>query len=280
MIRKMAFVAGNFDELPPHTQEIVNDAYAKQVKKKLYKMLKATRKKLGRTPKTKQLRRLNPKTAKIVEEEYTKLKYSRTYIVNSKNKTFEGGFRQEGYDKDNLWEGLKQLKYVNAQNWLDNELPPPSPEEEIVIPPSVLENIINRIKEIGHPMKYPERRASWEKALTDILEHTKNNVSNLTQEDLKMAEKFKEIMSVDYKEYTYTDPVTRGVRQGRSSKTTGAKGRHMDEIDSIIQYIRENMGNEELKSWQKTLKASQSLADYISRILEEMGYDANQIKVS
>lgn len=267
MIRKMAnkYVYPN---LPPPIKTQVDEWYEDKGKKQVKAYLKKTGVK-------------NPRQTTLdkINQLLMNLKEGNLYLTSNDDE-FKGPYRTNGFNPNDPKDMYYYNKAPAIAKWYAQNKTPLPPPKEVELPPTFYELLEREIKEIGHPMKYPERRASWEKALTDILEHTKNNVSNLTQEDLKMAEKFKEIMSVDYKEYPYTDPVTREVKQGRGSSTTGAKGRHMDEIDSIIQYIRENMSDEELKSWQQTLKASQSLADYISRILEEMGYDTNQIKVS
>jgi hypothetical protein len=67
------------------------------------------------------------------------------------------------------------------------------------------------------------------------------------------------------------------IQQGRGSSTTGMKGRHLDELQSLLQYLKENVT--EKKSWKKTLKAEKSLAQFIKETLEEMGYDSSTVKV-
>ena len=265
-IKKMAYHAGDYNNLPSDAKAKVDKKFNTEVETKV----KTEIKRRGQV-------RLNRPTVKKIEEELLDLKLTNTYYLNNSG-GFEGGFRIMGYSENEAHVGEKQMRMVNARAW-PKDAPLPPPDEEIVIEPTYYEALEEEIKQIGHPMKYPERRAAWEKNMDRIEEHINNHVMDLTGEDLKMLEKFKEIMSGgDYQSYTYDDPKTGQTKIGRSSKTTGAKGRHMDRINGIIDAVKSLIDDSEHKSWQETLKAKESLADYITEILEEMGIDPKALK--
>ena len=82
----------------------------------------------------------------------------------------------------------------------------------------------------------------------------------------------------DYLKNYKEDPKTGETKIGRGSDKTGAKGRHIDKINELIEAVSNMITKSENKSWQETLKAKESLADYITEILEEMGIDPKALK--
>ena len=103
-----------------------------------------------------------------------------------------------------------------------------------------------------------------------------NKINELDKTDVEAVAKLIQILSKGYKEYEYTDESGQ-TKQGRGSSITGVKGRHLDELKGILQFLISNVT--EKKSWKKTLKAEKSLAQFIKETLEEMGYDSSTVKV-
>ena len=265
-IKKMAYYAGDYNNLPSDAKAKVDKKFNTEVETKV----KTEIKRRGQV-------RLNRPTVKKIEEELLDLKLTNTYYLNNSG-GFEGGFRVMGYSENEAHAGEKQMRMVNARAW-PKDTPLPPPDEEIVIESTYYEALEEEIKQIGHPMKYAERKDAWEKALTSIERYVIANVDSLTQDDVKALENVKEIMSGgDYKTYTYEDPKTGETKIGRGSDKTGAKGRHIDKINELIEAVSNMITKSENKSWQETLKAKESLADYITEILEEMGIDPKALK--
>ena len=264
-IRKMA-ERFDYQTLPEDLRQKVDDFY----NNKAIQDVKAEVKRRG-------VKKLQERTEMTLLRALKMRKLENVYLT-SNNLTFAGPYLIQGYDLDNPIERAAfnrapaiARKYAGS----GRSMPIKEPEDE-KLPTSFYDEVLAEAKTIGRPMRYAERRGAIENLIKIITEHQQNKINELDQTDVEAVEKLIEILSKDYKEYEYTDDSGQ-TQQGRGSDSTGMKGRHLDELQSLLQYLKDNVT--EKKSWRKTLKADKSLAQHIKDILDEMGYDSSTVKV-
>ena len=264
-IRKMA-ERFDYQTLPEDLRQKVDDFY----KNKAIQDVKAEVKRRG-------VKKLQERTEMTLLRALKMRKLENVYLT-SNNLTFAGPYLIQGYDLDNPIERAAFNKAPTiARKYAGSGRKMPIREaEDEKLPTSFYDEVLAEAKTIGAPMRYPERREAIEKLIQGVTDYQKNKINELDKTDVEAVAKLIQILSKGYKEYEYTDESGQ-TKQGRGSSITGVKGRHLDELKGILQFLISNVT--EKKSWKKTLKAEKSLAQFIKETLEEMGYDSSTVKV-